>query len=273
MDLASLIGIAVALVAIFFGMSREGGSVGQILQPTAALIVLGGTLGAVMLQFPLAVLLAAARKLLRVFWHGRAEDEALLRQIVAFAFQARREGLVSLDNELPAVKDAFFHKALMLAIDGTEPDLVRQIMRLELDNRAQIDEAIPSVFEAAGGYAPTIGIIGAVLGLIQVMKNLDNIDHVGPGIATAFVATIYGVALANLFCLPIAGKLKVRQREEVMRKEMILEGVVSILEGMNPRMVETKLRTYLRSPQTVPDSEKRTGRVAEKKAPAETVEA
>ena len=118
-------------------------------------------------------------------------------------------------------------------------------MQLELDNKSEIEEKVPAVFEAAGGYSPTVGIIGAVLGLIQVMKNLDNIDEVGRGIATAFVATIYGVAVANLICLPAAGKLKFRHREETMIKEMMLEGVICILEGMNPRMMETKLRTYL----------------------------
>ena len=133
----------------------------------------------------------------------------------------------------------------MLAVDGTDPTEVRKIMQLEIDNKSEIEEKVPGVFEAAGGYSPTIGIIGAVLGLIEVMKNLNNIDEVGRGIATAFVATIYGVGFANLICLPAAGKLKFRHREEQMIKEMMLEGVISILEGMNPRMIETKLRTYL----------------------------
>ena len=132
----------------------------------------------------------------------------------------------------------------MLAVDGTEPAEVRKIMQLELDNKSEIEEKIPAVFEAAGGYSPTVGIIGAVLGLIQVMKNLSNIDEVGRGIAVAFVATIYGVAMANLICLPAAGKLKFRHREEQMIKEMMLEGVISILEGMNPRMIEIKLASF-----------------------------
>ena len=139
-------------------------------------------------------------------------------------------------------------QALMLAVDGTEPEAVRTIMRLELENRAEIDESIPAVFEAAGGYAPTVGIIGAVLGLIQVMQHLDHIDEVGKGIATAFVATIYGVGLANLICLPAAGKLKILHRDEQRNQEMMLDGVISILEGMTPRMIEMKLRTYLVAP-------------------------
>jgi chemotaxis protein MotA len=133
----------------------------------------------------------------------------------------------------------------MLAVDGTEPAEVREIMQLQLDNSAEFEEKIPQVFEAMGGYSPTVGIIGAVLGLIQVMQHLDNIDEVGRGIAVAFVATIYGVALANLVALPAAGKLKIRNHEEQMHKMMMLEGVISIMEGMNPRMIETKLQTFM----------------------------
>jgi chemotaxis protein MotA len=177
--------------------------------------------------------------------HKGASGEATLAQIVAFAIKARKSGIISLDADLATIADPFLKQALMLAIDGTDPSEVRKIMQLELDNKSEIEEKIPAVFEAAGGYSPTVGIIGAVLGLIQVMKNLSNIDEVGRGIAVAFVATIYGVALANLICLPAAGKLKFRHREEQMIKEMMLEGVISILEGMNPRMIETKLRTYL----------------------------
>ncbi len=245
MDIASIGGIILALAGILAGMMIEGGNISQITQPTAAMIVLGGTAGAVMLQFPMSIFLAACKDVVKVFMHSGPDGEAILAQIVEFANKARKSGIVSLDSDLSRIEDPFLKQALMLAVDGTEPEEVRAIMQLELDNRSEIDEKIPAVFEAAGGYSPTIGIIGAVLGLIQVMKNLDNIDEVGRGIATAFVATIYGVALANLICLPAAGKLKFRHREEVMQKEMILEGVISILEGMNPRMLEMKLRTYL----------------------------
>jgi chemotaxis protein MotA len=245
MDFASFGGIALALIGILAGMMIEGGNIAQITQPTAAMIVIGGTLGAVMLQFPMSILLGAVKAIVKVFLHKGSNGEATLAQIVAFANKARRSGIVSLDADLSAVTDPFLKQALMLAIDGTEPSEVRKIMQLELDNKSEIEEKIPAVFEAAGGYSPTVGIIGAVLGLIQVMKNLANIDEVGRGIATAFVATIYGVALANILCLPAAGKLKFRHREEQMIKEMILEGVISIVEGMNPRMIETKLRTYL----------------------------
>jgi len=245
MDIASIGGIALALIGILAGMMVEGGSISQITQPTAAMIVIGGTAGAVMLQFPMNIFLAALRQVMKIFISSKVDEDAILKQLVKFANKARKSGIVSLDQDLPSVDDPFLKQALMLAIDGTEPSEVRKIMQMELDNKTEMEEKIPQVFEAAGGYSPTVGIIGAVLGLIQVMQHLDNIDEVGRGIAVAFVATIYGVALANLICLPIAGKLKIRHREEQMIKEMMLEGVICILEGMNPRMIETKLRTFL----------------------------
>jgi chemotaxis protein MotA len=245
MDIASIGGIALAVIGILAGMMIEGGSIAQITQPTAAMIVIGGTVGAVMLQFPLNIFLGAIKAIAKIFFHKGSNGEATLTQLLAFANKARKSGIVSLDADLASISDPFLKQTLMLAIDGTEPSEVRKIMQLELENKSEIEEKIPAVFEAAGGYSPTIGIIGAVLGLIQVMKNLSNIDEVGRGIAVAFVATIYGVAMANLICLPAAGKLKFRHREEQMIKEMILEGVISILEGMNPRMIETKLRTFL----------------------------
>ena len=245
MDIASIGGIALAIIGIMAGMMMEGGSISQITQPTAAMIVIGGTVGAVMLQFPLSIFLTAVKSIGKVFLHKGPEGEAVLAQLVVFANKARKSGIVSLDADLGAVTDPFLKQALMLAVDGTEPGELRKIMQLELDNKSEWEEKIPAVFEAAGGFSPTVGIIGAVLGLIQVMQHLDNINEVGKGIATAFVATIYGVAVANLLCLPAAGKLKIRHREEQMIKEMMLEGVTSILEGMNPRMMETKLRTFL----------------------------
>ncbi len=245
MDIASIGGVLLAIAGILGGMMIEGGSIKQITQPTAMMIVLGGTAGAVMLQFPLHIFLAALKQITRVFLTKGADHEAQLMQIVGFAVKARKSGIVSLDADLASIEDEFLKQALMLAVDGTEPAEVREIMQLELDNKAEFEEKIPQVFESAGGFAPTVGIIGAVLGLIQVMQHLDNIDEVGRGIAVAFVATIYGVGLANLICLPAAGKLKIRNHEEQMNKMMMLEGVVSIIVGMNPRMIEMKLRTFV----------------------------
>ena len=256
MDIASVCGIALALLGILGGMMMEGGSIAQIAQPTAALIVFCGTAGAVLLQFPISICVAAMKQVAAVFTHDEATAETTLRQIVDFATKARKFGIVSLDNELAQVEDPFMKQALMLAVDGIEPNQIRTIMHLELDNGAEIEEKVAAVFEAAGGYAPTVGIIGAVLGLIQVMQHLSDISAVGRGIAVAFVATIYGVGLANLVCLPIAGKLKIKHREEQVIKEMVLEGVVSILEGMNPRMMELKLRTYLFKEDSVRERER-----------------
>jgi chemotaxis protein MotA len=234
-----------AVGGIVVGLLLEGGNLRQVLQPTAAMIVFGGTLGAVMLQFPMAIILHAVRRLRSVFASPKYKPELTIRLLVQYAQRARREGIVSLDSYLPEIEDTFLKKSLMLAVDGTEPDELRKIMELELDNQAEYEERAPQVFESAGGFAPTIGIIGAVLGLIQVMQHLDKIDEVGRGIAVAFVATIYGVGSANLLYLPISGKMKLRIREEQIAREMTLEGVVSILEGMNPHMLETKLLSFL----------------------------
>jgi chemotaxis protein MotA len=245
MDKSSIIGILVAVAGIFAGLMIEGGSLRQVLQPTAAMIVFGGTLGAVMLQFPLATVLAAFKKVVHVFVSKKKDGDEALRQMVDFANKARRSGIVSLDQDLNRIHDPFLKQAIMLAVDGTEPSELRKIMEIQIENHAEVEERIPAVFESAGGFSPTIGIIGAVLGLIQVMQHLDKIDEVGKGIAVAFVATIYGVGAANLILLPAAGKLKIRIQEERTQREMLLEGVVSILEGMNPRIIEIKMQSFL----------------------------
>ncbi|MBV8629593.1 MAG: flagellar motor protein [Silvibacterium sp.] len=245
MDISSLVGTLIALAGILAGLLLEGGHIGQILQPTAAMIVFGGTLGAVMLQYPMAVVLAAAKRLVHAFFHREAEAEATIKQLVAFANKARRSGIVSLDQDLASIQDPFLKQAVMLAVDGTEPAELRSIMELQIENQFELEEKLPAVFESAGGFSPTIGIIGAVMGLIQVMQRLDHMDEVGRGIAVAFVATIYGVGAANILFLPVAGKLRHRIREEQLLKQMALEGVISILEGMNPRMIEVKLGSFL----------------------------
>jgi chemotaxis protein MotA len=244
-DKSTFGGLLLALGGILAGLLLEGGKVGQVLQPTAAMIVFGGTIGAVLVQFPLKVVVAAAKSLMRVFFEKSTNPTELIHELVRYANKARKDGIVSLDAELPNIQDPFLKKSLMLAVDGTEPQELRKMMELELDNKEETGERVPQVFESAGGFSPTIGIIGAVLGLIQVMQHLENIDEVGKGIAVAFVATIYGVGSANLFFLPAAGKLKIRTREEHILRQMTLEGVISILEGMNTRMLETKLLGYL----------------------------
>lgn len=248
MDKSSIGGVLLAVVGIVAGLLMEGGHLSQILQPTAALIVFGGTLGAVLLQFPLATVGSAFARISHLFAAPRKHDDQLVKLLIAFANKARRNGVVSLDADLQTIQDPFLRQAVMLAVDGTEPADLRNIMQLSLDSSTENDERLPAVFESAGGFSPTIGILGAVLGLIQVMQHLDNITEVGRGIAVAFVATIYGVGTANLFFLPMAGKMRLRLREDVKRREMMLEGVISILEGMNPRMLEVKLTGFLHRP-------------------------
>ncbi len=245
MDKATLGGLVLAIGGILLGLMLEGGNLGQVLQPTAAMIVFGGTLGAVLIQYPLPVALGAFRRLAQVFVEPAQNPTSTIELLVKYANQARREGIISLDTELATIRDPFLRRALMLAVDGTDPQELRKTMELELDNKEEQEEKIPQLFESAGGFSPTIGIIGAVLGLIQVMQHLDKIDEVGRGIAVAFVATLYGVGAANLILLPAAGKLKIRIRDEHIIREMMLEGVVSILEGMNPRMLEEKLLGFL----------------------------
>ncbi len=245
MDKASIGGVFLAVAGIIAGLLIEGGNLGQILQPTAALIVFGGTMGAVLLQFPLTTVVAACRSMAHVFAVPRKHHDQLIRLLVAFANKARRNGVVSLDADLQTIQDPFLKQTVMLAVDGTEPADLRKIMQVSLESKTESEERLPSVFESAGGFSPTIGILGAVLGLIQVMQHLDNIQEVGRGIAVAFVATIYGVGIANLFFLPLAGKMRIRIHEDYQRREMMLEGVISILEGMNPRMLEVKLSGFV----------------------------
>jgi chemotaxis protein MotA len=248
MDKSSVAGVVLAIAGIVAGLLLEGGSLGQILQPTAAMIVFGGTMGAVLLQFPLSTVVASFRSMGHLFAAPKKHDDQVVKLLVSFANKARRNGVISLDNDLGSIENPFLRQALMLAVDGTEPNELRRIMRVSLESTTESEERLPAVFESAGGFSPTIGILGAVLGLIQVMQHLDNITEVGRGIAVAFVATIYGVGIANLFFLPFAGKMRIRIRQEHQCREMMLEGVASILEGINPRMLEFKLAGFLDDP-------------------------
>ncbi len=243
-DLATLGGLALAVGGIIGGLLLEGGKVQDVSQVTAALIVLGGTLGAVMVTTPIAVLLRAARKLGSVFMDAAQAPDALIEEILTYATKARKHGVVALEHDAAAVEDPFLRKALNLAVDGTDLQELRKMMELEVAVEEQLGEAEAKVYEAAGGYAPTIGIIGAVLGLIQVMKHLENIEEVGKGIAVAFVATVYGVGSANLFFLPAGNKLRARLQQRLQLRELMLDGVVGIVEGLNPKLIKVKLEAY-----------------------------
>src|SRR5579875_1565814 len=243
-DVGTICGFLLAVAGILGGLVLEGGRVGDSAQLTAAMIVLGGTAGAVMVTTPFATLCSALRALPSLFMEPASKTAAAIDQILLLAGKARRGGLVSLENDALEIEDPFLRKALLLVVDGADLQEMRRIMELELDVMERHDEAEAKVFEAAGGFAPTIGIIGAVLGLIQVMKHLEDIEAVGHGIAVAFVATVYGVAIANIVLLPAANKLKLRLQRSIEVKEMMLEGVMSIAEGLNPKLVRSKLEAY-----------------------------
>jgi chemotaxis protein MotA len=247
-DKSTFGGIILALLGIGCGLVLDGGRIAQVLQPTAALIVIGGTIGAVMVQYPLSTVLDAIKHLKDVFLNKEPESDAIIQNLLRYALKARKEGILSLDGELAKIHDPFLKESLMLAIDGVSAADLRKMMELQLDYRGEKDERIPKVFESAAGFAPTIGIIGAVLGLIQVMQRLQDINEVGKGIAVAFVATIYGVASANLLFLPFAGKLRIRIREREVIQEMTLEAVLAIIEGVNPRALEMQLRRFVNVP-------------------------
>jgi chemotaxis protein MotA len=242
---SALSGIAVAIAGIAVGLYLDGGKIGQMLQPTAALIVFGGTLGAVIVQFPFSIVIQAAKQLKVSFTSVADPGPQLIEDLMHYAVRARRNGLASLEKELPLIGNPFLRKAMTLAIDGTHSDELRETMGLELDLESDRENMIPKVFEAAGGFAPTIGILGAVIGLIQVMQRLENINEVGQGIAVAFVATIYGVGSANIFFLPFAGRLRIMMRRKREIRELMLEGVVAIVERTNPSVLESNLGVYL----------------------------
>jgi chemotaxis protein MotA len=248
MDKSTLGGITVALAGILAGLLLEGGKIGQILQPTAAIIVFGGTIGAVMVQFPLKTVIQSLVQFKQVIWEPEPEADNLIQHLLRYAYRARKDGLVSLDSELDKIHDPFLRDSLALAVDGVNCADLRKMMEVQLDYQLEKNDVVVKVYEAAAGYSPTIGIIGAVLGLIQVMQHLQNIDEVGKGIAVAFVATIYGVAAANLVFLPAAGKLRIRLREKQAIQEMTLEGVLAIMEGINPRALQMRLNSYSSRP-------------------------
>jgi len=245
MDVLSIFGIIVAFMAIVGGNFIEGGHLSSLLQFTAFIIVIGGTLGAVLLQSPLSIFMQAAKMGAWVFVPPSQKLEQQLEELVEWSRIARREGLLGLERIAEDLGVEFSRKGLQMVVDGSEPDSVRKILELDLDIYEQKLMHGAKVYEAAGGYAPTIGIIGAVMGLIHVMENLADPSKLGAGIAVAFVATIYGVGSANLLFLPIASKLKTIVHLQVTGREMIIEGLASIADGENPKSIESRLQSYL----------------------------
>jgi chemotaxis protein MotA len=244
-DVISVIGIVVSLVAILGGQVLEGGHIGSLLQVTAFIIVMGGTFGACMLQFTLPVFLQGVKMLLWVVRPPAVSLEEVIEQTSAWSQTARRGGLLALEPMMSEIDDPFVRKGLQLLVDGAEPEKLREALEVDMSAYEEHYRMAAKVWEAAGGYAPTIGILGAVMGLIHVMENLSDPAKLGGGIAVAFVATIYGVGIANLFFLPIANKLKAIIGREMVKREMVMEGLAGIANGENPRIIETKLRGYI----------------------------
>src|SRR5438876_2350658 len=245
MDTLSIVGVALALGAILGGQWLEGGALGSLLQVAAFLIVVGGTLGAVMLQSPLATFLQGMRLSRWVFTQPVIDHDGAIQSIVRWADAARKEGVLSLENQVETVSDDFTRNGLQMLVDGFEPDKIRDALEIEISAYDERQRTAARVWEAAGGYAPTVGILGAVLGLIHVMENLSDPAKLGGGIAVAFVATIYGVASANLIFLPIAGKLKALIQAQVAHRELLLDGLLGIAGGENPKLIEARLNGYL----------------------------
>lgn len=264
-DLATIGGILLALAGILGGLILEKGQMQDVMQGTAAMIVLGGTFGAVLVTTPLRTVLRAFRGVGAVFFEAASSTGDTIESLIQYATKARKNGIVSLESEAAAIPDPFLRKALGLAVDGTDLQEMRKMMETDIALAEQAVEAEAKVWEAAGGYAPTVGIIGAVMGLIQVMKHLEDIKEVGHGIAVAFVATVYGVGTANILFLPMANKLRARGRSAVLLKEMMLEGVVGIVEGLNPTLIRLKLASYDTQPtgKSKPSKAAATGKTGE----------
>ena len=262
LDLATILGLTLAVGGILGGLILEKGNIRDVAQLTAAMIVLGGTAGAVLVTTPISVLKSALPQMKLVFFEPPQNQAKLIDDLIAYATKARKNGIVSLESDAYAIKDQFLQKALHLAIDGTDFEQLKSMMELDIDLAEHHAEQSAAILESGGGYAPTIGIIGAVLGLIQVMKNLANIEEVGHGIAVAFVATVYGVGLANVFLLPAAAKVKNRARADRLMRELTLLGILGILEGLNPKMLRNKLNSYLAHTVTQTPTAKGSGRPA-----------
>ncbi len=245
MDFNSIIGIIIALTAVFGGQMLEGGHPGSLIQFTSFAIVLGGTLGAVLLQSPLRQFALGMKMSRWIFVPPLLDAAGLLEHIAIWSSISRKEGLLALDTRIQGIDDPFVRKGLQLVVDGTEPQVLKQVLEVEIETFDELHRQGARVWEAAGGYAPTIGILGAVMGLIQVMENLSDPTRLGAGIAVAFVATIYGVGLANLAFLPIANKLKALISRQVLMREMLVDGLVGIAKGENPRLITGRLQGYI----------------------------
>lgn len=244
-DRISIAGLLLGLAAIMVGQVLEGGSLSSLFQPAAFVIVIGGTLGATMLQTRYPIFIRGMRMGSWAFAAPAVSTESLIRKLVAWSHLARRDGVLALEKQMGGETDPFFQKAVQLLIDGADANRLRDVMEVELTTYENTLRQSARVWDSAAGYAPTVGIMGAVLGLIHVMENLGDPTRLGAGIATAFVATIYGVGSANLIFLPIGRKLQTHVSQLITLRELFIDGLVAIANGDNPRIVESRLLGYV----------------------------
>ncbi|GGJ05857.1 motility protein A [Alicyclobacillus cellulosilyticus] len=245
MDFATALGIVLAIASLAVGFTLDGGSLVALWQPNALIIIFGGTIGATLTSVSFSQFAGIGAYLRHAFFQRPHDPLALIDQLVRLAQTARREGILALEEQLEAFDDSFLRNGIQWVVDGVDPELVRQMLETELAHIEERHEAAASIFETAGGFAPTMGIIGTVMGLVHVLGNLKNVDALGPQIATAFTATLYGVASANVLWLPLANKLRRRNAEEVLLRQMMIEGVLSIQAGENPNILSQKLKAFL----------------------------
>jgi chemotaxis protein MotA len=245
MDLATIIGLVLAWGAFFGSIAMEGGDLKALLNPSAALLVFGGTTGASMIGFPLSTLTGLPAVIKHAFLGKETDVTQVIKMLVGFAEKARREGLLALEEEAREVDDPFLRKGIQLAIDGTDPELVREILETDIHHLGTRHQQGAAFFATMGGFAPTLGVIGTVSGLVHMLANLSDPGSMGPSIAAAFIATLYGVSTANLIFLPLANKLKHASAAETNAREIVMEGILSIQGGDNPRIVEEKLKSFL----------------------------
>jgi chemotaxis protein MotA len=265
MKASSLIGIIVAMAGIGMGATMEGSNVMAVLNPSAMLIVLGGTLGAAIAGTSFENVKNIPKLYKKVFSSAPPDMVGRLKELVGYAEKARRDGLLALDEQLGGVEDPYTKKGLQLVVDGTDPDLVADVLEAENDSMRKRHAAGVQPFEKAGGYSPTMGIIGTVFGLVHVLGNLDSPETLGPSISAAFIATLIGVASANVVFLPVAARLKALSAEELQFRNMTLEGILAIQAGDNPRVVAEKLLAYV-PPSQRPSQADQAGAGAEKVA-------
>ncbi|WP_172198358.1 flagellar motor protein [Saccharibacillus qingshengii] len=245
MDITTVIGIIAGFAALIGGFLWEGGQAGGLLQGAAALIVFGGTAAAVVISFPWKRLRQLPEALRLAFGSRPSDSEELIEDLAGLSSVARRSGILALEQTAETHEHPFMREGLSLIVDGSDQSLIRHILELEIDKRQDKFDGYAKIFESAGGYAPTMGIIGTVMGLIRVLGSLTEPANLGSSIAVAFIATLYGVASANLIFLPIASKIRARGEEEVQVMEMMLEGLLSVQNAENPNLVRKKLGTYL----------------------------